>query len=387
GRTLAVVTASAADAQRLLDEIPWFAPELRVRLLPDWETLPYDHFSPHQDLVSERLATLWAALQGNLDILLVPASTAVNRLAPPEFLAAYTFEFKKGQKLDADKFRSQVTLAGYANVTQVVSPGEYSIRGGLIDLSPMGSQLPYRLDLFDDEIESIKTFDVDTQRTVYPVPDVRLLPAREFPMDEKGRTHFRQCFRERFEGDPAKSGVYKDISTGIASAGIEYYLPLFFDEMASLFDYLPKDALFVTHGDAPAAIAAFWRDTRSRYDMLQGDKGRPLLKPDELFLSDEAFFTAAKSYGRLSFSGKNEASVASPLPGIAVDRRAEDPLHALKTYLASYPGRVMLLAETAGRRETLTAMLTEHGAKPEASAELATFLGGKAKFALGIGPL
>ncbi|MGA8392088.1 MAG: transcription-repair coupling factor, partial [Burkholderiaceae bacterium] len=168
GRLLAVVTASAADAQRMLDEIPWFAPGLKVRLLPDWETLPYDHFSPHQDLVSERLATLWTALQGDVDILLVPASTAVNRLAPPEFMAAYTFEFSKGQKLDAEKFRSQVTLAGYAHVTQVVSPGEYSIRGGLIDLFPMGSQLPYRLDLFDDEIESIKTFDVDTQRTVYP---------------------------------------------------------------------------------------------------------------------------------------------------------------------------------------------------------------------------
>jgi transcription-repair coupling factor (superfamily II helicase) len=212
GKLLAVITASAADAQRLLDEIPWFAPNLRVRQLPDWETLPYDHFSPHQDLVSERLATLWSALQGQVDILLVPASTAVNRLAPPEFMAAYTFEFRKAQKLDAEKFRSQVTLAGYAHVTQVVSPGEYSIRGGLIDLFPMGSQLPYRLDLFDDEIESIKTFDVDTQRTVYPVPEVRLLPAREFPMDDKGRTHFRQAFRERFEGDPAKSGIYKDIS-------------------------------------------------------------------------------------------------------------------------------------------------------------------------------
>ena len=307
GRLLAVVTASAADAQRLLEEIPWFAPNLKVRLLPDWETLPYDHFSPHQDLISERLATLWTALQGDLEILLVPASTAVNRLAPTGFLAAYTFEFKKGQKLDADRFRSQVTLAGYAHVTQVVSPGEYSIRGGLIDLFPMGSQLPYRLDLFDDEIESIKTFDVDTQRTVYPVPEVRLLPAREFPLDDKGRTHFRQAFRERFEGDPAKSGIYKDISTGIASAGIEYYLPLFFDETATLFDYLPPDALFVTHGDAPAAIAAFWNDTRSRYTLLQGDKARPLLAPDELFLSDEAFFSAAKSYGRLAIPAKNES--------------------------------------------------------------------------------
>ena len=386
GKLLAVVTASAADAQRLLEEIPWFGPTLRVRLLPDWETLPYDHFSPHQDLVSERLATLWAATQGEIDILLVPASTAVYRIAPPAFLAAYTFAFKKGQKLDAEKFRSQVTLAGYAHVTQVVSPGEYSIRGGLIDLFPMGSQLPYRLDLFDDEIESIKTFDVDTQRTVYPVPEVRLLPAREFPMDDKGRTHFRQCFRERFEGDPAKSGIYKDISTGIASAGIEYYLPLFFDETASIFDYLPKDAVFVTHGDAPAAIAAFWNDTRSRYNMLQGDKSRPLLPPNELFLSDEAFFTAAKSYGRLAFQAKNENSLGK-LPNIAVDRRSETPLGALKNHLAGFSGRVLLVAETAGRRETLAAMFAEHGLKPEAIADLPTFLTGKAQLALGIGPL
>ncbi len=386
GRLLAVVTASAADTQRLLDEIPWFAPNLRVRQLPDWETLPYDHFSPHQDLVSERLATLWATLQGQVDILLVPASTAVNRLAPPEFMAAYTFEFRKGQKLDAEKFRSQVTLAGYAHVGQVVSPGEYSIRGGLIDLFPMGSQLPYRLDLFDDEIESIKTFDVDTQRTVYPVAEIRLLPAREFPMDDRGRTHFRQAFRERFEGDPAKSGIYKDISTGIASAGIEYYLPLFFDAMASIFDYLPKDAVFVTHGDAPGAIAAFWNDTRSRYNMLQGDRTRPLLAPEELFLSDEAFFTAAKSYGRLVFAGKSE-SPAGKLPNIAVDRRSDDPIGALKTYLAGFEGRALLVAETAGRRETLAAMFAEHGLKPETGADLAGFLDGESRLTLGIGPL
>ncbi|MBP8789620.1 MAG: transcription-repair coupling factor, partial [Azonexus sp.] len=323
---------------------------------------------------------------GDLEILLVPASTAVNRLAPPEFMAAYTFEFRKGQKLDADKFRSQVTLAGYAHVTQVVSPGEYSIRGGLIDLFPMGSQLPYRLDLFDDEIESIKTFDVDTQRTVYPVPEVRLLPAREFPLDDKGRTHFRQAFRERFEGDPAKSGIYKDISTGIASAGIEYYLPLFFDETASLFDYLPPDALFVTHGDAPGAIAAFWSDTRSRYNLLQGDKARPLLAPEELFLTDEAFFSAAKSYGRLAIPAKNESS-AGKLLNLAVDRRSDNPLGALKSHLASFGGRILLLAETAGRRETLAAMFAEHGIKPEANADFAGFVGSDAKLALGIGPL
>ncbi|MDE2440060.1 MAG: transcription-repair coupling factor [Betaproteobacteria bacterium] len=387
GKLLAVVTANAADAQRLLDEIPWFGPGLRVRLLPDWETLPYDTFSPHQDLVSERLATLWAAMQGELEILLVPASTAVYRLAPPAFLAAYTFAFKKGEKLDAEKFRSQVTLAGYAHVTQVVSPGEYSIRGGLIDLFPMGSQLPYRLDLFDDEIESIKTFDVDTQRTVYPVPEVRLLPAREFPMDDKGRTHFRQSFRETFEGDPAKSGIYKDVSQGIASAGIEYYLPLFFDETATVFDYLPEDATFVTHGDAPAAIAAFWAETRSRYALLQGDKARPLLPPEQLFLTDEAFFASAKSYGRLAFSPNTENQATTALPDIAVDRRAEDPLGKLKNHLASVKGRVLLLAESAGRRETLATMLAEHGLKPAASADFAAFAAGDAPLALGVGPL
>jgi transcription-repair coupling factor (superfamily II helicase) len=388
-RMLVVVTASAADAQRLLEEIPWFAPALKVRLLPDWETLPYDHFSPHQDLVSERLATLWSALQGEVEILLVPASTAINRLAPPEFMAAYTFEFKKGQTLDAEKFRSQVTLAGYAHVTQVVSPGEYSIRGGLIDLFPMGSQLPYRLDLFDDEIESIKTFDVDTQRTVYPVPEVRLLPAREFPMDDKGRTHFRQAFRERFDGDPAKSGIYKDISTGIASAGIEYYLPLFFDSTATMFDYLPKDALFVTHGDTPAAIAAFWNDTRSRYNLLQGDKARPLMAPERT-VPDRRSLLHRGQILRSTGAGKpgTDKICRAPenLPNVAVDRRSDDPLGALKNHLASFPGRVLLVAETAGRRETLAAMFAEHGLKPDACTDFASFIGGKARLALGCRP-
>ncbi|MGE5491483.1 MAG: transcription-repair coupling factor, partial [Actinomycetota bacterium] len=386
GRPLAVITATAADAQRLLEEIPWFAPGLRVRLLPDWETLPYDHFSPHHDLVSERLATLWASMQGEVDVLLVPATTAVYRLAPPSYLAAYTFAFKKGEKLDAEKFRTQVTLAGYSHVTQVVSPGEYSIRGGLIDLFPMGSALPYRLDLFDDEIESIKTFDIDNQRSLYPVPEVRLLPAREFPMDDKGRTRFRQRFREVFEGDPAKSGIYKDITSGIATAGIEYYLPLFFEETASLFDYLPKDTVLVTHGDTAVAIAAFWKDTRSRHDLLQGDKARPLLPPDMLFLPEEAFFVSAKPYARVQLGAKGEGP-AAPLPTIAVERRAEDPLANLKAFIAGHPGRILVLAESAGRRETLTAMLAEHGVTPAPSADLDSFLGGDARLAITVGPL
>ena len=192
---LAVVCADALGAQRLAVEMPWFAPALKVAVLPDWETLPYDHFSPHQDLVSERLATLYRMSRGDCDVVIVAATTALYRLAPPSYLAAFTFFIDQGETLDVDRLRSQLALAGYQHVTQVVSPGEFGIRGGLIDLFPMGSPLPYRIDLFDNQIESIRTFDVDTQRTVYPVPQVRLLPAREFPQDDAGRTRFRGRFR------------------------------------------------------------------------------------------------------------------------------------------------------------------------------------------------
>ncbi len=231
GQMLAVVVAQASDGQRLLDEIPWFGgKELRCHLLPDWETLPYDAFSPHQDLVSERLATLHEIQTRQCDVLIVPATTALVRLAPPSFLAAYTFFFKKGEKLDEARLKSQLTLAGYSHVSQVMSPGEYSVRGGLLDLFPMGSALPYRLDLFGDTIETIRTFDADTQRSLYPVHEVRLLPGREFPMDEAARTTFRNRWREQFEGDPSRSVVYKDIdrkSTGVAPlhAGFELFTP------------------------------------------------------------------------------------------------------------------------------------------------------------------
>jgi transcription-repair coupling factor (superfamily II helicase) len=206
GRLTAIVTPDASTAQRLLDEIAFFAPALRCVLFPDWETLPYDAFSPHQDLISERLATLWRISQrdkdSGADLVIVPATTALYRLAPPSFLAGYTFEFKVKQKLDEAKLKAQLTLAGYSHVTQVVSPGEYAVRGGLIDLFPMGSPVPYRVDLFDDEVDSIRTFDPDSQRSLYPVPEVRLLPGREFPMDDAARARFRSRWRELLEGDP-----------------------------------------------------------------------------------------------------------------------------------------------------------------------------------------
>ncbi|RPE72603.1 transcription-repair coupling factor [Tibeticola sediminis] len=381
GRPVAIVTAQATDAVRLIEELAFFAPELRCALFPDWETLPYDSFSPHQDLISERLATLWRIQQRDreqgADVIVVPASTALYRLAPPSFLAAYTFHFKVGQRLDAQALKSQLTLAGYNHVTQVVSPGEYAVRGGLIDLFPMGSPMPYRIDLFDDEIDSIRSFDPDSQRSLYPVPEVRLLPGREFPMDEAARSRFRQRWREFLEGDPTRSRIYKDIGNGVASAGIEYYLPLFFEETATVFDYLGSDATLVLHGDLEAAFAQFWQDTRERYRLLQGDPERPILPPEALFLTQEAFYTAAKNLPQLALRPTEQDAAAhpwlAPLPELAVQRGADEPLARLQTHLRTTPARALLLAESDGRRESLLDFLRNAGVSPPAFDSLAEF--------------
>ena len=360
GRATAMFTADANDAQRLIDEIAFFAPELRCALFPDWETLPYDSFSPHQDLISERLATLWRISQKEADVVLVPATTALYRLAPPAFLAGYTFHFKAKQKLEESKLKAQLTLAGYSHVTQVVSPGEYAVRGGLIDLFPMGSPVPFRVDLFDDEIDSIRTFDPDTQRSLYPVPEVRLLPGREFPMDEDARGRFRGRWRELLEGDPTKSRIYKDMGNGVATAGIEYYLPLFFEETATLFDYLPAATRLVAHGALDPAGQAFWADAQGRYRLLSGDKDRPLLPPADLFLPTDTFFSLAKGYTRLDLEQGGDG-LARPVPPISVDRREAHPVAKLQGFIDGFKGTLLIVAPSAGRRETLHEYLSEHG--------------------------
>jgi len=295
------MTANAFDAQRLLEEIPWFAPSLVVNLLPDWETLPYDHFSPHPDLISERLSTLYQISQNNCDVVIVPVGTALIQLPPMAYLAANTFMLKKGQKLDLEALRKQCAEAGYHHVSQVVSPGEFSVRGGLVDLFPMGSGLPFRLDLFDDEIETIRTFDVDTQRSLYPVPEIRLLPAREFPLDDKGIALFRQNFREKFEGDTSRSRIYKDVSKGIASGGIEWYLPLFFEKTATLLDYLPEQTVLCLHGnlDASAQIFGLKRNHVTAYWHMMLNARFLRQKPCSLKL--------------MNFSVKRITTLASPL--------------------------------------------------------------------------
>ena len=396
GRLTAIVTADASDAQRLIDEMAFFAPEIRCALFPDWETLPYDSFSPHQDLISERLATLWRihnranapANDSNAaaDVVLVPATTALYRLAPPAFLAGYTFQFKVKQQLDEAKFKAQLTLAGYQHVTQVVSPGEYAVRGGLIDLFPMGSLVPYRVDLFDDEIDSIRTFDPDSQRSLYPVPEVRLLPGREFPMDDAARAKFRSRWRELLEGDPTKSRIYKDMGNGVATAGIEYYLPLFFEETATVFDYLGDAATVVLHGDLEPAFQRFWQDTQDRYRLVRTDPDRPALPPESLFLSAEQFYTQANAHAQLAIRPAlqdiEDNAFAQKLGDLSVVRGAEDPLARLQAHLRNTAHRVLILAESDGRRESLLDFLRASGVSPPAFDSLAEFQGSDEKLGI-----
>jgi transcription-repair coupling factor (superfamily II helicase) len=406
-RPLLVITEDASHAQRLLEEIPFFGASLKVHLFPDWETLPYDHFSPHHDLVSERLATLYQMMHGQFDVAIAAVTTALYRLPPVEYLAGHTFFFKQGEKLEGAELRRQLTLAGYSHVAQVVAPGEYSFRGGLIDLFPMGSALPYRIDLFDDQIETIRSFDVDTQKSIYKVNEVRLLPAREFPMDEAAQTHFRKKFRETFEGDPSKSRVYKDVSKGIPTAGIEYYLPLFFDETALITDYLPQDATVCVYPALARAIEAFWQDTNTRHATLRGDLANPVLPPRALFLSADQFFGALKGHRRIELqpqgspaqvseapAGEDQASAGDDnafetarLPELGVERRAEDPLHRLRLFLETFDGRALLLAESAGRRETMHEYFAEHGLRTAPVARYDEFLAAPEKIMLGVAPL
>ena len=400
---MVIFCAQAQEAQRLLEEIPAFAPLLKTRLLPDWEILPYDHFSPHQDLVSERLATLYELLNGSCDIVLVPVSTALQRLGPPSFLSGHTFFFRQGDKLNEAALKLQLQQAGYDPVSAVMRPGEYSIRGGLIDLFPMGSSLPYRLDLFGDEIEQIRSFDPDTQRSLYPVKEVRLLPGHEFPFNDEARTAFRGRWREVFEGDPTRCSIYKDANLGIPSAGIESYLPMFFSEQSSVFDYFPRSGdpvWIVSTGDIDESIRSFWKDTLSRYEFLKHDLDRPVLPPQELFLNVDEFFTSIKPHARLALEKEfSDSSEFLPVPDIAVHRRDADPLSRLRSLLANTSYRLLICTDSAGRKESIRQLLEEsnfvtgqdgkalYPLKPANFESIADFIKSDSRFGLTTAPL
>lgn len=365
GAGLLLVCEQASEALRLTEEIPFFHPQLKVKLLPDWETLPYEAFSPHQDLVSERLLALYEACTGQTDILALSASTALQYICPTEFLASQTFFFRIGQKISADVLRTQLQTAGYSPVTQVVSPGEYAWRGGLIDLFPTGSALPYRIELTDDEVETLRVFNPDSQRTIHPVSEIRILPGREFPSDPDSAARFRARWREVFEGDPSRCSLYKDAGKNLFSAGIEYYLPLLFDRMATVTDYLAPQAGVVLLGNVDHAFAEFHANLESRFRFLKADIDRPVLPPKEIYCSAESFFHSIGARARLSLGGKPEDSPIAASPDVSVDRKSADPVAKLRQLIDRRDGQQLIMtAESPGRRETLAHYLREHGLTP-----------------------
>ena len=384
-RLKVVLTQDAEQALRLQTAWRFFRPHDTAVFLPDWETLPYERFSPHQDLVSERLSALWQIKSCAADVLFVPVATAMQKLPPVPFLAGRTFWLKTGQTLDIGRLKTDLVDAGYNHVSHVVAAGEFAVRGGIVDLFPMGSEMPYRIDLFDDEIDSIKTFDTDTQRTISPVSEIRLLPAHEFPTDSEAQKIFRSRFREEVDGNPNDAAVYKAVSNGHFGAGVEYYLPLFFEnELETLFDYIGEDALFVSLGDVHAEANRFWSDVKSRYAMAQGDETYPPLLPQHLYLSADVFAGRLKNYGQVlpDVSGKEHT-----LPDLAVNRQSDEPLQALKDFQTTFEGRILLCAESLGRRETMLGFLQQNGLKAKPVSDWQGFLSAHEPLMITVAPL
>ena len=362
-------TRSAVRLSRVLSELS----SQNVCLFPDWETLPYDTFSPHQEIISSRLSALFHLQNAKKGIFLLPISTLMQRLCPPQYLQHNVLLIKKGDRLVIDKMRLQLEAAGYRAVEQVLEHGEYAVRGALLDLFPMGSAVPFRLDFFDDEIDSIRTFDVDTQRTLDEINSINLLPAHEFPTDDKGIEFFRAQFRETFgeiRRDPEH--IYQQISKGTLISGIEYWQPLFFSEMATLFDYLPEQTLFVGMENNQMQGERFYQDAKQRYEQRKVDPMRPLLPPEKLWLNVDEVNRRLKSYPRITFKAEKVRSSVrqknlpvAALPEVTIQSQQKEPLGQLRQFIEHFKGNILFSVETEGRRETLLDLLSPLKLKPK----------------------
>ncbi|QDP01751.1 transcription-repair coupling factor [Thalassotalea sp. PS06] len=365
-------TASALKLEHELQSINDDA--LKICLFPDWETLPYDSFSPHQDIISQRLATLYRLPRMDKGLVIVPAHTLSHRLAPRQYLEANSLLIENNQQKDMHQLRQELESCGYRSVDQVMEHGEFSARGAILDLYPMGSQLPYRLDFFDDEIDSIRVFDPDTQRSGDRLDKIELLPAHEFPSDQETINLFRQQYRDILKGNNEKDSIYHQVSKGIMPAGIEYYLPLFFQTTETLFDYLPTPLQVVLHGNVQENLQQFWLDIQYRYEDRRYDPLRPLLTPNQVFVPVEELFSHIKTYPRIVCkSNSDEASAAdclfnlTALQDVAVNHQLKHPLQRLTQLISEQRERkanIVFIAESQGRRETLIELLARENIKP-----------------------
>lgn len=381
---LLIITPDTLTANHLLYELPFFLDEQHKEWIlefPDWETLPYDQFSPHQDIISSRLSTLYKIPTLKQGIIIAPISTLMHRLTPRNYLDANIFLLQKGETLDIEPTRRRLENAGYRCVSQVREHGEFAVRGSIIDLFPMGSNIPFRIDLFDNEIDSIRTFSPDTQRSIDQVEKIELLPAKEFPLTDEAIEQFRQAFRGEFSGNPLNSPIYQDISEGICPPGIEYYLPFFFSHTETLFDYLPKNTQIVTIGNVHQKAEEFWQEIKIRYEQHSHDILRPILKPKQIFLDTAEIFNWINQFNQIKIQSEpldehinhiNFTTIAPP--ALNIEHKTAQPLQALANFLKNYTGRVLFCAETAGRREVLLQLFQSISLFPKQYASWQEFL-------------
>ncbi len=365
---LVAITRDAQRARALESEVQVFTRQLPVLHFPDWETLPYEAFSPHPAVISQRIATLYRLPTIQRGVLVVPVATLMQRIAPPSHITGAGLMLDKAQKFDIASEQRRLEGAGYRHVPQVTEPGEFAVRGALMDIFPMGADAPYRVELLDDEIESIRSFDPETQRSQQQVESVQLLPAHEFPLTDEAAKAFRGALRERFPIDVRRCPLYQDMKEGVTPGGIEYYLPLFFAQTATLFDYLPDNALFVSCEGAAAAADQFWTQTAERYDQRAHDIERPVLPPAELYLPPDDLRAQLNQRLRIEVVEADHphavATGTQNAPDLPLVRKGEPSATALRQFLDSYRGRVLIAVDSAGRRETLLDTLDAAGLHP-----------------------
>ncbi|EEX33683.1 MULTISPECIES: transcription-repair coupling factor [Vibrio] len=365
-----LAVADPQTALKLLQEIEQFTQQ-EVSLFPDWETLPYDNFSPHQEIISDRIARLYQLPTQNSGITIVPINTLLQRQSPRDFLMQHTLMVKVGDLYSLEKLRIQLEKSGYRHVDQVFGPGEYASRGSILDLFPMGASDPFRIDFFDDEIDTIRTFDPENQRSINDVKEIRLLPAHEFPTSESAIEDFRIRWRQRFEARREPESVYMQVSKGTWPAGIEYWQPLFFGHTETLFDYIADDSQLITVGDLEAAIDHFLSDVDYRYDQRKVDPLRPLLPPEELWLKKDELFSRFKTLPQIQLSadavvekqGRTNPTI-QPLPELAVQHQNKEPMSALRQFSENFTGKIVFSVESEGRREALLELLQRIKLRP-----------------------
>lgn len=393
-----VIAGDARQASRIEDELRFFCePGAYIELFPAWETLPYDLFSPHPDIVSQRLRMLSVLPRLSKGVVIVDLETLLQRLAPQTYIDAHAFDLKVGELLDLAAFRERLSGAGYVASSQVMAPGEFAVRGSLIDLYPMGSDSPYRIDLFDDEVETIRTFDAETQRSGDKAEALRLLPAREFPLTPEGIQQFKRRFRNRFAGDLTRMSIYRDIAEGAPPPGIEYYLPLFFDATATLFDYLPSNALVAAELDVEGFASQAFSEIQSRHAQREHDTERPILKPAEVFIPPAEFMQRLTSFRRIEVARVELDPLTQSLPfqnfgtrsppSLRVDVRSEAPARELEGFLGEFNGRVLIAAESSGRREMLLDILHRNHVEPQLVDSWPAFIEGDAPLAITVSPI